>query len=112
MGHDGGTSDVPGSGWATTQGFALTTDVAPGASVTFTAAVTAPTTAGSYVLRHRMLKTNVAWFDQIQKTAVAVIDSPQCLASTYSLTPPTSWTVGQTQTYAISVTNTGSQTWN
>jgi hypothetical protein len=34
------------------------------------------------------------------------------LAASYSASPPTAWTAGQTQTYAITVTNTGSQTWS
>src|SRR5207245_1832819 len=100
-----------GSGWATIQGFGLPGDVAPGASDTLTAAGTAPTTAGSYVLRHRLVKDGVAWFDQIQKTDVTVSGVP-ALAASYSSTPPTSWSTGQTQSYAITLTNTGSATWN
>src|SRR5207245_5655705 len=33
------------------------------------------------------------------------------LAASYSSTPPTSWSTGQTQSYAITLTNTGSATW-
>jgi hypothetical protein len=68
----GTASDWPGDGWATDQRFRLPNDVAPGASVTITVGVTAPSTAGSYVLRHRMVQENVAWFGQIQKTNVTV----------------------------------------
>src|SRR5207245_3672782 len=57
-----------GSGWATTQGFGLPGDVAPGASVTLTVAVTAPATPGSYVLRHRLGKAAVAHRAQIRAT--------------------------------------------
>src|SRR5205085_9983968 len=64
---------------------------------------------GTYVLRHRMVKENVAWFDQIQKTTVTV--GPP-LAASYSSSPPTAWSPGETKTYAITVTNTGAQTWN
>lgn len=73
LGIEFGTdSDTPGSGWATDQRFSLPNDVAPGGAVTLSVSVTAPTTAGSYVLRHRMVKEDVAWFDQIQKTNVTV----------------------------------------
>ncbi|MEK6226823.1 MAG: IPT/TIG domain-containing protein, partial [Chloroflexota bacterium] len=70
--HFGTTDDGWGVGWATDQRFGLPADLAPGASVTLTVAVTAPGTSGSYVLRHRMVKEYVAWFDQIQKTNVTV----------------------------------------
>jgi len=70
--HFGTSSDGWGDGWATDQRFNLAGDVPPGGSQTLTVAVVAPTTAGAYVLRHRMVKESVAWFDQIQKTNVAV----------------------------------------
>jgi hypothetical protein len=79
--------------------------------VTLSVSVTPPLGAGSYVLRQRMVKEAIAWFDQIQKTNVTVAPQP-ALAASYSASPPTAWTGGQTQTYAITVTNTGSQTWN
>src|SRR5438128_11068151 len=49
-------SDTPGDGWATDQRFGLPNDIAPGGSVTLTVSVTAPATAGSYVLRHCMVE--------------------------------------------------------
>ncbi len=70
--HFGESNDTPGSGWATDQRFALPNDVAPGASVALTVTVTAPSTGGSYVLRHRMLKEGIAWFADVQKTGVTV----------------------------------------
>ena len=66
------SSDTPHTGWVTDQRFNLPHDVAPGASVTISVSVTAPNQAGSYVLRHRMVKEQVAWFTQIQKTNVTV----------------------------------------
>src|SRR5438552_2881114 len=71
--HFGTADDGWGAGWATDQRFALPTDLAPGASVTLSVDVTAPTTAGNFILRHRMMKEGVAWFDQIQKTNVVVL---------------------------------------
>jgi hypothetical protein len=68
----GTADDTPYVGWATDQYYALPADVAPAGSVTLSVAVTAPGAAGTFVLRHRMLKDHVAWFDQIQKTNVTV----------------------------------------
>jgi hypothetical protein len=79
--------------------------------VTFNVSVTAPVGVGSYVLRHRMAQQGVTWFGQIQKTNVTVAAQP-ALAASYSASPPTAWTAGQTQTYAITLTNTGTQTWS
>src|SRR2546430_846915 len=70
--HFGTTDDGWGAGWSTDQRFALPADLAAGASVTLSVDVTAPSAAGNYVLRHRMVKEGVAWFDQIQKTTVTV----------------------------------------
>jgi hypothetical protein len=78
--------------------------------VTLSINVTAPLGAGSYILRQRMVKEAIAWFDQIQKTNVTV--TQPALAASYSASPPTAWIGGQSQTYSITLTNTGSQTWN
>jgi hypothetical protein len=61
-----------------------------------------------FVASHR---PPVAWFAQMQKSTVMVNPATD-LAASYSSTPPTSWTTGQTQTYSVTLTNTGSQTWN
>ncbi len=74
--HFGTSSDGIGDGWSTDQRFTLTSDVPPGGAQTLTVAVIAPTTSGAYVLRARMVKEAVAWFDQIQKTNVAVASPP------------------------------------
>ncbi len=89
--------------------YLLPNDVLPGQSVTMTINVTAPmTAAGSYMLRARMLKDNVGWFEYFQKTPVVV----QTLSASYSGTVPTTWTRGETKTYSVTVTNTGTATWN
>lgn len=48
------------------------TSVSPGQSITFTVRMTAPTQPGSYVLRHRMVKEYVAWFDEMLRLDVVV----------------------------------------
>ncbi len=107
--HFGTSSDIPGDGWVTDQRFFLPNDVPPGASATILVSVTAPTTPGTYVLRNRMVKENVAWFDQIQKVNVSV---GNVLAASYTSSPPTSWNVGETKAYDVTVKNIGTQTWS
>lgn len=68
----GGESDAPAEEWATDERFTLPGDVPPGRSVTFRITVTAPTHLGSYVLRHRLVKEDVAWFDELSRTPVRV----------------------------------------
>jgi uncharacterized membrane protein len=68
---DGSSDDI--GAWATEpKRFALPKDVAPGASVTINVTMTAPSTAGTYVLRQRMVKEFVNWFLPLQKTTVNV----------------------------------------
>ena len=99
-------------GWLSDQRFILPNDVAPGASVTIAAAVTAPSITGGETLTAQLVKEMVAWFPQSQQTSVTVSNPLTALAASYASTPPTAWTAGQSQTYQVSVTNTGSQPWN
>jgi len=71
----GGEDDEPGSGGIEPERFFLTTSnglVSPGQSVTLSISLTAPLTPGQYVLRHRMVKENVAWFESFLRTDVTV----------------------------------------
>jgi hypothetical protein len=86
----------------------LPQDVAPGQTVTITATITAPAAAGNFVLRQRLVKEYVQWFDQLQATHVEV----GMLAASYSTNAPATWQPGQTQSFTTTVTNTGSVTWN
>jgi glucose/arabinose dehydrogenase len=103
-----GTSDAAGAWTKEPLRFNLTRDIAPGASFTFQVTFKAPTTPGNYVLRQRMVKELVAWFDTMQKTNVAV----QTLAASYGTTVPTIWATTVGRTYSLTVTNTGTATWN
>jgi len=111
-----GTGDAPGQWTSEPARFALPTDVDPGESVTLAITVTAPTTAGTYVLRQRLVEEGVTWFDQLQKTsnvAVGGASSPTtALSAVYSATTPLHWQPGQTQTFTVTATNTGTQNWN
>ena len=50
----------------------LPTSVAPGASITLQVTAKAPTTPGTYTLRHRMVKEFVTWFTSLGKTTIQV----------------------------------------
>jgi glucose/arabinose dehydrogenase len=103
-----GRSDLPND-WPTQPvRFSLPRNVAPGQSVTINVSLKAPTTPGNYVLRARMVKENVAWFEPLFKSDFQV----QTLAASYAGNVPTVWSTKQTQSYQITVTNTGTATWN
>jgi hypothetical protein len=67
-----GTSDAVGAWNEEPMRFNLPRNVAAGQKVTLTISVTAPLTGGNYVLRHRMVKEGVNWFNQMKKTNVVV----------------------------------------
>ena len=106
-----GTSDAVG-GWQTEpQRFNLPNNVAPGASATINVSLTAPSTAGTYTLRNRLVQENVSWFDDVLKSTVTV-GTPPTLSAVYSNNVPLTMAAGQTITYTVMVANTGTQTWN
>jgi hypothetical protein len=68
----GGASDAVGAWSEEPMRFALPKDVGPGKKITLTISVQAPLAPGHYVLRHRMVKETVNWFDPMQRTNVSV----------------------------------------
>src|SRR5579864_100456 len=96
--------------WYTSQTYPLPADVAIGASATVSVTVTAPNLSGGMYLEAEMFKNQQFWFQQWQSVHVTV--SPPTWTATYDMTlAPSSWTTGQTQTFNVTVTNTGNQTW-
>jgi hypothetical protein len=67
-----GVSDTPHDRWYTDERFDLPMDVRSGEAVDIEIQVTPPPIGGAYMLRHRMVKEYVAWFDQIDKIPVNV----------------------------------------
>ena len=59
------------------------------------------------MLRFRLVKIGVAWFQQVISKTYA----SGTLADSFTSTPPTSWGLGATKVYNVSVTNTGTVTW-
>jgi glucose/arabinose dehydrogenase len=106
----GGVSDDVNA-WTTEPArYYLPGAVAPSESVTLTIAVQAPTELGDYTLRHRLVQEGIDWFASMAKTEVTVVNILP-LEATYTVAPPTTWQVGETKSYSITLTNTGSETW-
>jgi hypothetical protein len=72
----GGASNEPGVGWASDQRFVLPRDIAPGESETLRVRVTAPDAPGEFVLRHRMVKDGLRWFEEVDARSVTVAGGP------------------------------------
>jgi hypothetical protein len=96
--------------WLTDQRVALPGDVAPGQTVTLTAAVTAPPGTSAVVLQAQMVKEQQFWFRQLA-TVPVTMQGAIWMASYDASAIPRTWTYGQTQTFTVTVTNTGNQTW-
>ena len=107
-----GTGDGVGQWQTEPMRFNLPSNVAPGASATINVTLTAPTGAGTYTLRNRLVQENVAWFNDMLKTTVTVGTAAPPLDATYTSNVPTTLTPGQTVNYTVTVTNTGSATWS
>jgi hypothetical protein len=58
--------------WVTDQRLEIPRDVAPGESLTLPVEVRPPEATGRYILRHRMAKNGVLWFEDVHDTQVAV----------------------------------------
>ena len=96
--------------WLTNQVFSLAGNVAPGASVTLTVTVQAPPSSGSMFLEAEMIKEHQFWFKQYAPVTIAA--APPGWSATYNINHvPTSWVVSKSQTFWVSVTNNGTQSW-
>ncbi len=104
----GGSSQQ--ANWLTSQAFSIPSDVSLNGSVTVNVAVTAPFNTGSLVLEAEMIKEHQFWFTQVSSVSVTVT-GPTWSASYDMSKAPTSWVAGQSQTFPVTVTNTGNQTW-
>jgi len=98
------------SSWLKSYSFALPADVPPGGSTTLTVTVAAPVATGSMYLEAEMFKNQQFWFGQWQSLPVTV-SPPTWIAAYDTSQVPASWKAGQTQTFAVSLTNTGNMPW-
>jgi len=106
----GGGAPATRSQWFNIMGFSMPSNLAPGASVTFSATIAAPSNIGSMVLEAQMLKEHYFWFQQWQPVKVQVA-APDKSALYDMSKAPTSWLAAQTQTFPVTVTNTSNYTW-
>lgn len=95
--------------WLTSQAFTLPADVAPGGSATVTVTATAPNTSGSLFLEVQLLKNQEFWFGTWGFTPVSIA---ALWSAAYDVSAaPATWIVGQTQTFSVTLTNTGTMPW-
>ena len=96
--------------WLTSAVYHLPANLAPGKSATVTVSVAGPPRSGAMFLEAEMIKEHQFWFKQY--SAVTVAAAPPGWSATYNITHvPTAWAVGKAQTFSVSVTNNGTQTW-
>ena len=108
--HFASAPGLPWSSWLSDQRVALPNDLAPGQSATISVSVTAPPTNQATVLEAQLLKEQQFWFYPTGPVAVTV--AAPAWAAGYDVSQvPHQWTAGQTQTIALTVTNTGNQSW-
>lgn len=100
----------PTGAWLTDQRFTLPSDVGSGQTVTLDIPVTAPPTSSAAVLQATMVKEDELWFKQ-WGTLLVSVQGATWMASYDAGAIPRTWTHGQTQTFAVVVTNTGNQVW-
>ncbi|HXC79993.1 MAG TPA: N-acetylmuramoyl-L-alanine amidase [Candidatus Acidoferrum sp.] len=98
------------SQWLNLSGFSMPSNLAPGASTTYSVTVAAPSTTGPLVLEADMIKEHQFWLPQWQPVAVNVA-APDKTAGYDMGKVPTNWLPGQTQTFPVTVTNTSTSTW-
>ena len=105
----GGSKDISCC-WKVSKITPLSGDVAPGGSTTVSVTVTAPAAGGSYYLEAQLFRDHLFWFPNWTYKGVSV--AAATWKATYAMSPPTTWTPGQTQSVSVTLTNTGNQTWN
>ena len=96
--------------WLTDQRVALPADLGPGQSVDLSVTATAPATTAPTVLEAQMVREGQFWFNQWAAQPVTVAP-PTWIASYDMSQAPRTWAVNQSQTFPITLTNAGNQTW-
>ena len=91
----------------------LDSSVANGASTTFTFNVTSPNSLTSETFRYQMWKSGSGVFGEelVVNTTISGAVTPQYDASVVSQTIPTTMEVNTTQSFSITMQNTGTETW-
>ncbi len=105
----GGTAKQ--SSWLTSQIYALPSDVLPGATIAMTVNATAPASAGQIYLEAQVFKDHQFWFSQWWSSPATVASAPAWAADYDVCAAPRTWTHRQGQTFQVTLTNAGSETW-
>ena len=96
--------------WLSNNTYSLPADLAPGQSLILTVRVPAPPRAGVMFLEAEMIKENQFWFKKY--APVTIMAAPGGWSASFNVTHvPATWVAGQPQTFSVSVTNNGWQTW-
>ena len=96
--------------WLTDQRVPLPADLAPGQSVDLNITATAPASTTPTVIEAQMVREGQFWFNQWASQPVTV--APPTWTASYDMSrAPRTWAVNQSQTFPITVTNAGNQTW-
>ena len=90
---------------------ALPYDVPPGASVTFSFNITAPTVPGTYNFQWRMLQEGVQRFGDATNNVQITVVTPSNSAQFISQQVPASITATESATVSITMKNTGNTLW-
>ncbi|MGE0519939.1 MAG: M12 family metallo-peptidase [Candidatus Binatia bacterium] len=87
--------------------------VAPGQQKTFTFTVRAPSSAGTYNFRWRMVQEGVAWFGASSNNVAVVVNGTGTgrNAAFVSQSVPSSMIAGQLYSVSVTMQNTGGTTW-
>ena len=94
---------------------ALAAEVPPGTNATFNFAITAPLTPGTYELQWQMIREGVSGFGQATRSASVVVFPPEVAgdsATFVSQVMPSLMATGATARAAITLRNTGTNTWS
>ena len=94
---------------------ALAAEVPPGTNATFNFAITAPLTPGTYELQWQMIREGVSGFGQATRSASVVVFPPAVAgdsAAFVSQAMPSLMATGATARAAITLRNTGTNTWS
>jgi len=108
--HDAAGNTVVWDGTRT----ALGADIAPGATATVSARVTAPPTAGTYTLTFDLVREGVSWFQFLGSAPLRTTASVAVAtyAASYTIAATTSVFLGESRTLPVTVINSGNVAWN
>lgn len=98
--------------WRSTNRVAPASSVAPGQQYTFTFAITAPSTAGTYNFRWQMIREYVSWFGPPTTNVAVTVGSPTPAPTISVQRTPSPMVAGQAYTQSWNTSNATSVSYN